>query len=217
MNRKPPPEARKILNQILTKMKKLKPTVLLDAGHRESTPGKEFTFKDGTKFKEWEFNQDIVSRIAEQLIQNNVSYEYLPNDYNDIPLYKRVEWANKFDNCFLLSIHSNADKKESNANGFEVWTSPGETLSDKIAKIFYEEADNSEMWNYMRKGFTRGPDKEAKFTILTDTKCPAVLTENGFYTNYSDVNNILNTEQGRQRIANYHVNAILRILDEVYV
>ncbi len=205
MNRKLPLPARKILNQIL-----MKPLIILDAGHRQSTPGKKWTFAEGTKFEEWEFNQDILERVALTLELNDVLFDYMDNDFKDIPLTERVEWANQFDNAFQISIHSNADVKESNASGNEIWIYENASeKSRKIAQIMKEE---------MIKAF---PDmkfrgiKESKFTI-NSVKHPSILTENGFYTNYNEVTQILNTEAGRQKIVDYHVNAILRVLDEVY-
>ena len=58
-------------------------------------------------------------------------------------------------------------------------------------------------------------DFEANYTILTKTKCPAVLTENFFMDTYSDCKFIM-SEDGRERIAKFHVKAIERVIDELY-
>jgi N-acetylmuramoyl-L-alanine amidase len=42
------------------------------------------------------------------------------------------------------------------------------------------------------------------------TKCPAILTENLFYDNKDEVK-FLQSEEGREAIAQIHVNAILKI------
>jgi N-acetylmuramoyl-L-alanine amidase len=186
-------------------------TVLFDAGHGIDTNGKKWTFKDGTKFEEWEFNRIICDKIKSKLNELGINFDVTYHEFTDRPLSERVNYANTYDskNTFLISVHSNADIKESVARGFEVWTSPGCTLSDKMASIMYNEADKSGLLN-MRS------IKEAKFMILTDTNCPAILTENGFYTNYDEVKNILNTPEGRQKIADYHIKAIVRIINECY-
>jgi N-acetylmuramoyl-L-alanine amidase len=44
-------------------------------------------------------------------------------------------WKNTNKKCFLVSIHSNAG----GGTGWEVWTSVGETKSDEIASIFWNE------------------------------------------------------------------------------
>ena len=39
--------------------------IVLDNGHGENTPGKRSPkLEDGSQFFEWEFNRDIVNRIA---------------------------------------------------------------------------------------------------------------------------------------------------------
>ena len=54
-------------------------------------------------------------------------------------------------------------------------------------------------------------DKESNFYILRNTRMPAVLTESFFMTNKNECQTILQTEEGRERIANFHVEAIKRI------
>ena len=55
-------------------------------------------------------------------------------------------------------------------------------------------------------------DKEEHFYILRHTKCPAVLTENLFMDTERDCR-FLMSEEGRERIANFHFKAIKRIVD----
>jgi N-acetylmuramoyl-L-alanine amidase len=45
---------------------------------------------------------------------------------------------------------------------------------------------------------------------------PAVLTENFFMDNLEEFQNILNTKTGRQKIINFHVNAIIRTKIEIF-
>ena len=54
------------------------------------------------------------------------------------------------------------------------------------------------------------PDKEKNFFVLRKTVMPAVLTENFFMTNREEVD-ILLSEDGRDKIALGHMNAIKRI------
>ena len=118
--------------------------VLLDNGHgglingEYQTPGKRSpVWDDGSQLFEGEFNRSIVARITESLTSINIPYVIIAPETRDIKLSTRVKRANDIqgESCFYLSIHSNAG----GGNGFEVFTSPGETTSDKIATIFGEE------------------------------------------------------------------------------
>lgn len=55
------------------------------------------------------------------------------------------------------------------------------------------------------------PDYEARFTVLTGTKCPAVLTESLFQDNKSDMEYLL-SEEGKAAIVKLHVNGILKYI-----
>ena len=63
----------------------------------------------------------------------------------------------------------------------------------------------------LRKDLSDGdPDFEENFTVIYKTKCPAILTENLFMDNKTDVA-FLNSEEGREVITQIHVNAIKHI------
>ena len=211
-------------------MQKPKKVVLLDNGHASSTPGKRSPkFTDGTRLFEYEFNRDIVKRLVSLLEKEGIMYKVLvPELYDDIPLTARAARANSWcgeygiSNCLLISIHANAygkgDKWES-PSGWEVWTCKGHTKSDDIAKMFWEEASKI-LKNYGRRmrdgkvqgGGNPGPSYESNFTILTKTSCPAILTENLFYTNEEEAMWMM-TEEGRDAIAIVHLNGIKRWLE----
>lgn len=190
-------------------------TVILDNGHGENTAGKRSPiWPDKSQLFEWEFNRDIVRRIAEGLAKATIPYHILVPENTDISLGERARRANEVyrsngNNAFLLSIHANAG----GGTGWEVHTSPGKTKSDEFATIFWEEA-KKELGNdfKMRGDFSDGdPDWDSNFQILRDTVCPAVLTENLFMDTEKDCK-FLMSESGRQRIANLHIAAIKRII-----
>ena len=197
--------------------------ILLDNGHASSTPGKRSPKEEGVdQFFEYEFNRDIVRRIAEKLSGLGVQYEILvPEVDEDVPLMKRAERANKFcdeygvDKCFFLSVHANAAGNGSSwtkANGWSCYTSRGYTTSDDFAEIFMNEAAEIliPMGRNIRKYSQSKQSWEDNFTVLAKTKCPAVLTENLFYDNKGDLQ-FLRSEEGREALAQIHVNAILKI------
>jgi N-acetylmuramoyl-L-alanine amidase len=185
-------------------------TIILDNGHGYNTPGKRSPIFDGEQLFEWEFNRDIVHRIAAKLDFKHIPYYILVPEAVDIPLRTRCSRANRIhkDNpdCFLISIHGNAG----GGKGWEVWTSPGETESDKIATIFFKEAKL--ITPHLRSDYSDGdPDKESRFFILTGTTCPAILTENLFYDNEKECRFML-SDIGRERIAEAHARAIYKYL-----
>ena len=197
--------------------------ILLDNGHASTTAGKRSpVLPDGTQFFEYEFNRDIVKRIAKKLAKLGIEFRILVPEIDvDVPLSERAARANKYcaeygaGNCFFISVHANAGSngKWQKGRGWSVYTTKGDTNSDKYATILYEEAEKllPGCGMTLRKDISDGdPDFEENFTVIYKTKCPAVLTENLFMDNMTDVL-FLMSEGGREIIADIHVNAIKRI------
>ena len=182
---------------------------LLDNGHGKNTRGKRSpVWGDGTQLFEWEFNRDIVRRIAAKLKADGVKFEILVPEETDVSLQERCRRANQYqqmyNNCVLFSIHGNAG----GGTGWECYTSKGTTKADEIATLLYEEAEKEFAGWKIRKDFADGDaDKEANFYILRHTVCPAVLTEKFFFDNEKDCKLML-SEAGRERIAKIHINVI---------
>lgn len=200
--------------------------ILLDNGHASSTPGKRQLLEDGSYFFEYEFNREIVQRIANKLDILGIPYEILvPEVDKDIALSTRAARVNNYcskygtSNCFLISVHSNAfgdGKTFTDAKGWSVWTTKGLTKSDEYATKMFEVADRVLPMFGMttRSDWKDGdPDYEENFTIIYKTWCPAVLTENLFFTNRNEVQWLM-TEKGKDVIAQIHVDGIKRIIDE---
>ena len=195
--------------------------VLLDNGHgalinnNYQTPGKRKDWGNDGIIYEGEFNRAIVNGIIEQLTFYNIPYVNIAPEYRDVTLQTRVSRANKYpkNKSFYLSVHSNAG----GGNGSEMFTSPGDTKSDKIATIFGEEFEKEFPNRKLRKDLSDGDlDKERRFFVLTKTRMPAVLTENFFMDNFEEFRDLLNTRAGRQKIINYHVSAIIRVKVEIF-
>jgi len=190
--------------------------VLLDNGHGKDTPGKRSpVWPDGRQLFEYEFNRDIVHRIARLCEQANISYALLVPEFNDVSLTERVRRANivteKHPGSFLISIHANAG----GGTGWEAYTSKGETRSDGIANLLYIEAVKALPGFKIRTDYARDgdADKEAQFYILRKTICPAVLTENLFMDSENDCRFIMSNE-GRDIIARLHFDAIRKIFNK---
>ncbi len=191
--------------------------VVIDSGHGVDTYGKASpVWSDDTQLFEYEFNRDITKRISRGLDKYNIKNNILVPEVIDLSLKVRCDRANKiyekFPDSFLLSIHGNAGTKPNEGTGWEIWTSPGETESDRIATYFYNEAKKVLTEFKMRSDYVDGdPDKESKFYILTHTNCPAVLTENLFFDNEIDCHYMM-SEKGRENISRLHIDAIINYL-----
>ena len=185
---------------------------LLDNGHGVDCAGKRSpVWGDGTQLFEWEFNRDIVRRIAAKLKADGVKFKILVPEETDVSLQERCRRANQYqqmyNNCVLFSIHGNAG----GGTGWECYTSRGTTKADEIATLLYTEAEKEFAGWKTRKDFVDGDaDKEANFYILRHTICPAVLTENFFFDNEKDCKLML-SEAGRERIAKIHINVIKKL------
>ena len=197
-------------------------TVLLDNGHgglingAYQTPGKRSpVWNDGSQLFEGEFNRAIVNGIIERLTQLKIPYVNLAPEYRDVRLETRVKRANTYprDSSFYLSVHANAG----GGNGSEIFTSPGDTKSDRIATIFGKEYQITFPDGRLRTDFSDGDlDKERRFYVLTRTRMPAILTENFFMDNEEECKSILMTSNGRNKIIQYHINAILKVQEQLF-
>ena len=194
---------------------------ILDAGHGGVINGEYVTsgkrspiWDDGTQYFEGVGNRNIADKLAKKLRSSNIEVvNILSGIQEDIPLQERCNLANRIyrenKNAIFVSIHSNGFTKES-ANGFSIYTSKGETKSDQIASVFYEQMMYYFPYHKARKDFTDGDiDKEANFYVLKHTSCPAILIENFFMTNYKECKELQNPKFV-DRIVTSHFSAILK-------
>lgn len=200
---------------------KLKP--ILDNGHGGLIGGEYQT--PGKRSPEWEygvlyegvFNRWVVNRIKEELARLRIPYYHISDTEEDIHLRERVKNANNIyrieDNkAYILSIHANAGGGE----GIEIFTSYGETLSDKIATKFLDKFENSIAKKYnmnMRYDWSdNDKDKEAAFYMLNRTLNPAILVECGFMDNRKDYKLLWDREWIKDL-----VNDFVSVIKDLYI
>ncbi len=200
---------------------------ILDNGHCGiidgvyQTSGKRSpVWPDGQILYEGEFNRAIVDRLVKLCESNGIDYVNLVDTQEDVPLSDRTSKANQIAKssdkpCIYVSIHANGFSEEQ-ANGWSVYTSIGETKSDKIATVLFEKAASEFVGEYMRKDtYSDGDvDKEANFWVLAKTTMPAILSENFFMTNSDNCHKYLLSEDGRDRVAKIHFEMIQQIENE---
>lgn len=191
---------------------------LLDNGHgglingAYQTAGKRSPrWSDGKILYEGEFNRAIVARIIEQLTALGIRYVNIAPEHEDVSLSERVKRANahhRTATCIYVSIHANAGR----GRGYEVFTSRGQTKSDRVATVFFNAFKAEFPQAKMRKDTTDGDvDKEKSYFVLKHTAMPAILTENFFMDNEVECRRYLMTSRGRDRIARAHVAAIMKV------
>lgn len=175
------------------------------------------------RFREGRFNRSIALELIDTMKAYGIDARItVPEEKTDVALSTRVARVNKIcnevgaANVIMVSIHANANgygTEWNAANGWEIYTTPGKTNSDILATFIYNRAVKNFPGRKMRPDWSDGdPDKEAKFTVIAGTKCPAVLTENFFYTNQDDLL-YLSSDEGRQAIIRTHVEGILDYID----
>ena len=195
--------------------------ILIDNGHGLDTPGKRSP--DG-KFLEATYTREIARRFVADLIDRDYNAQLLVPETEDIPLSERVRRINAHcqtlgkHNVILISIHVNAagnGTKWLNATGWSCYTSKGQTTSDLIAECFYAAAKKNFPGRRIRTDYSdTDPDWEENFYILRNSLCPAVLTENFFMDNPSDLE-YLQSRAGKQAIVDTHVEGIMEWLSEM--
>ena len=190
--------------------------ILIDNGHGSNTSGK--CSPDG-KLREYAWARDIASRLVAELKKRGLDAERIVTEEIDISLRERCRRVNAIcaklgsKNVMLISIHINAAKSDGrwhDASGWSGWIAPNASQKSKIlAQTLYDEAAKRNL-----KGNRSVPSCRywvGNFAIVRDTNCPAVLTENLFQDNQSEVKYLL-SEEGKQAIVNLHADAIVKYL-----
>jgi len=182
----------------------------LDAGHAPLTPGKRSPeLDDGRQFYEWQFNRDVVRRIARILAELGIAHhELTPHMDEDMGPSARARLANELAlevelPAIVISVHSNAAGMHGwmNADGVTVLHYPTSEKGIALAERFQAEIVAATGWR------DRGIKARTDLSILNKTRMPAILTENGFYTSREQCVQLLD-DSVRETIALAHVAAI---------
>ena len=197
--------------------------ILIDNGHGIQTKGKRSP--DG-KFLEYAYTREIARQVVTELKNKGYDAELLVPEDDDIPLPERVRRTNVHcqslgkANVILISIHVNAagsGSKWLNATGWSCYTCKGQTQSDKLAACLYESAIKNFPGKRIRTDYSdNDPDWEENFYILRKSHCVAVLSENFFMDNKSDLEYLL-SRAGKQAIVDTHVAGIIEYLESLSI
>ena len=172
-----------------------KPTIMIDPGHGGRDPGAV----GPNGMKESEVVLAVSERLGIFLIDKVMVYTTRETD-TFVELTERSKRANRVPVDLFLSIHCNS-AGSSQANGYEVFTSPGETEADPFATQLFLSWAARNPDKVGRVDHDDGdPDKEANFSVLRHTRMPAALFEIGFISN-SQFESYASSDVNRQFMA----------------
>ena len=180
---------------------KEKPVVVLDAGHGGNDPGKVGV--DGSLEKD--INLAITLKLKEYLEQSLVRITSTSDD--DKGLYKSSDSSKKMadmkqrcqtiaetDPDIVVSVHQNSYHQEAISGGqvfYYKGSEKGKKLAEKIQKRFdYVLGEKN----------TRLAKANDNYYLLLHVKCPIVIVECGFLSNWSE-SKMLNSEDYQDRVA----------------
>lgn len=145
--------------------------VIIDAGHGGRDKGAMWG-----GVRESDLNMRVANKLEYLLKRNGYSTTMTRRSDVFISLSRRAAIANQYRNAIFVSIHFNATR-ETWVRGAETFYagSRGRSLATTIQQELVKDL----------KLRNRGV-RMARFTVLMQTKCPAVLVECGFISNSSE-------------------------------
>ncbi len=184
-------------------------TILLDPGHGGADRGAA-----GARFTEKSLTLQVALKVKAEL--EKMGYRVLMTRVNDraLSLSQRAGAANYAKADMLISIHMNAAGNRS-VRGIETFalTAPGAPSSGSEKVLYNRYLGNGALANSAALAWSvqnamiratgasdRGV-KRARFVVLRETRCPAILIECGFISNRAD-ENLLGSAAYREKLAN---------------
>lgn len=206
--------------------------ILIDNGHagKDITNGKyspmmkDMGIEDptiiGGRFREGEFNRLVAIDLVTRLVADGYDATLITPEESDVSLGERVRRVNKWcdklgaNNVVLISVHADAAGHGNEwraARGMTSRVCPNASKRSRwLGKVLWLESCKQGL-----KGNRWVPESgviEQSLYILNNTRCPAVLTENCFYDNLSDVR-ILASAEGREKVVSAHFAALKKYIE----
>jgi len=176
-------------------------TIVIDAGHGGKDPGATSYYG----FYEKTVNLDVAIQIADLL--RDKGHRVIMTRTGDvfIELEERAYIANRAKADAFISIHSDSSARSS-TNGFTVYTArsgsswAANNLAEAIDECMGKTSINS------------NGVKQADYRVLIHTKCPAVLVELGYLSNYWEAKQLKNVNM-QKRLAQAIADGITNYLN----
>lgn len=156
--------------------------IVLDPGHGGEDPG---AVNAGLKIKEADVNLEVARILERHVLDGDFLFRPLLTRTGDVlvSLQARCDISNRMKPDAFVSIHCNAAENK-RAEGFEVWTSKGNTPADSLATELYWALQGAMPDVHGRSDYDDGDaDKEKGFFVLRHTAAPAALLELDFISN----------------------------------
>lgn len=200
--------------------------IFIDAGHGGINPTtkqyvtapskmwkhKGYTeFHKGEEFYEGVFNRQVAKELAQMLQDTGISWSFAHHDWKDTPLVERINKVNyditqlhkKGKQAVFFSIHGNGSSNP-RAEGFSVFVfERASRFSMNLADFLGAEMIKDVPEFSYRRQRPNDYSWKSRFYVLKTTKCPAILSENGFFTNLEDTRDMMRPEFIR-KIAKQH-------------
>ena len=173
--------------------------VILDPGHGGTDTGCYSAAGDN----ESTYVLEIV-KLVKNLLEPHVEVLLTRDDDSYVSLRERCILANTEGCDLYVSMHTNSADNTS-AQGYEIFTSRGQTKADELALKLASR--HIESFPAQRNRGIR----EAGYYVLKFTKCPAALIEFGFFSNPAEAK-WLQMDDTKRRLARSVANGILDYL-----
>lgn len=169
------------------------PVVVVDAGHGGKDPGAVRTYGSGrvrVQIQEKDLNLDAALELTRLLRDRGVRVVTTRTDDSTVSLDERVKIADQTSPALMVSIHADAEKKETgNAHGFTVFVGKNASAASLAAAKRIEKRLSG------TRVHSRGVRRhEEAIRVLVKPKCPSVLVEMGFMSNPRDLSELMQAD-----------------------
>jgi N-acetylmuramoyl-L-alanine amidase len=194
--------------------------VMIDAGHGGSDPGTE---NRALKMQEKTFTLDVARRLKADLERRGFrvmmvrTADVRLSSSQETDLKRRAAAANRAGADLFISIHFNSLPGNTVTSGVETYalTPAGQRSTAAAARVRADRAvhpgNRQDHWNAVlaaavhrrlltRLGAVDRGLKRARFAVLREVRCPAILVEAGFLSNQAEARRVA-TPAHRQNIA----------------
>ena len=160
--------------------------VVIDAGHGGKDPGAI----SSAGYEEKSVNLDVAMQIAQILRDRGIRVITTRSNDTFIELEERAYIANRNGADVFISIHADSSETSSK-NGFTVYVA----RSCSSAATNLANSINNRM---IQTGTSSNGVRQADYRVLTHTRCPAVLVEIGYLSNYWEAKQLKNIDTQRR-------------------
>jgi N-acetylmuramoyl-L-alanine amidase len=172
-----------------------KGTIMIDPGHGGKDPGAISVLG----FYEKDINLKVALRLASTL--NQMGYRTILTRDTDVfvELEDRCNLANRYNPDLFVSLHADSCETSS-VTGYTAYVAPSASWRAR-------QAAESFTGTLSQTGLDSRGVKTARFKVLTDTTCPAVLIEMGYLSNQWEAKRLRNVNI-QQRMAKAIANGV---------